>query len=129
MNTELKLLTFSIVLGFVQLFSGVIATTAVRGQKWNMGNREGNEPPLHGMPARLNLAFENFKETFPFFAAAVLLVFAAGRFSSTTALGAQLYFFARLAYVPVYAAGIPGLRSVIWLVSVVGIALVVGALL
>jgi uncharacterized MAPEG superfamily protein len=129
MNTELRLLTFSIILGFLQLFSGVIAATAVRGQKWNMGNRDGNEPALHGMPARLNLAFENFKETFPFFAAAVLLAHATGRFSSTTALGAQLYFFARLAYVPVYAAGIPGVRSLVWLVSIVGIALIVGALL
>ncbi|RZA09414.1 MAG: hypothetical protein EOP11_01765 [Proteobacteria bacterium] len=129
MNTELRLLTFSIVLGFIQLFSGVIAATAVRGQKWNMGNRDGNEAPLHGVPARLNLAFENFKETFPFFAAAVLLAYATGRFSATTALGAQLYFFARLAYVPIYAAGIPGLRSIVWLVSIAGIALILGALL
>jgi uncharacterized MAPEG superfamily protein len=129
MNTELKLLTFSIVLGFIQLFSGTIAATAVRGRDWNMGNREGNEAPLKGVPARLNLAFENFKETFPFFAAAVLLVFATGRFSSTTALGAHLYFWGRVVYLPVYAAGIPGLRSLVWLVSVAGIALVVSALL
>jgi len=128
MNTELKLLALSIVLGIVQLFSGSISSTAVRGSKWNMGNREGNPPPLSGVPARLNLAFENFKETFPFFAAAVLLVAATSRFSPSTALGAQLYFWARVVYVPVYAAGIVGVRSLVWLVSIAGIVLVLAAL-
>ena len=128
MNTELRLLTFSVVLGIVQLFLGVIASTAVRGSKWNMGNREDSVPPLSGAPARINLAFENFKETFPLFAAAVLLVYATGRFSSLSALGAQLYFFGRVAYLPVYAAGIKGLRSLVWMVSMAGIVLVLAAL-
>lgn len=128
MNTELRLLTFSVVLGIVQLFLSVIASTAVRGSKWNMGNREESVPPLSGAPARIGLAFENFKETFPLFAAAVLLVYATGRFSSLSALGAQLYFFGRLAYLPVYAAGIQGLRSLVWLVSMAGIVLVLAAL-
>lgn len=129
MNTELRLLAFSVVLGILQLFLGVFASTAVRGTKWNMGNREENAPPLSGAPARINLAFENFKETFPFFVAAVLLVHATGRYSSLSALGAQLYFFARVAYLPVYAAGIQGLRSLVWLASMVGIGLVLAALL
>ena len=73
-------------------------------------------------------AFANFKETFAFFAAAVLLVTILGRESELSAWGAQLYFWARLAYVPVYAAGIPGLRSAIWTVSLVGLLLVLASI-
>ena len=45
-----------------------------------------------------------------------------------TALGAQLYFWARVAYVPLYAAGIPYLRSLVWAVSVAGILMVLRGL-
>jgi uncharacterized MAPEG superfamily protein len=45
-----------------------------------------------------------------------------------TVLGAQLYFWARLVYVPVYAAGIPYLRTLIWAASIVGIVLLLTAL-
>lgn len=129
MNTELKILAFSIVLGFVHLFAGTAAATAVRGKEWNMGNREGSEAPLTGVPARINLAFENFKETFPFFAAAILLVAISGRYGPLSAWGAMIYFGARLVYFPVYAAGIQGLRSLVWLVSVAGILTVLASLL
>ena len=42
-------------------------------------------------------ASRNFLETFPFFAAAVLAVVLTQRTSPETALGAQVYFWARLA--------------------------------
>ncbi len=40
-----------------------------------------------------------------------------------TVLGAQLYFWSRLIYVPIYALGIPYLRTLVWTVSMVGIVL------
>lgn len=46
-----------------------------------------------------------------------------------TLLGAQIFFWARLAYAFVYLAGIPWLRTGVWTVSVVGMALVFFALL
>ncbi|MEO8779981.1 MAG: MAPEG family protein, partial [Rhodanobacter sp.] len=67
-------------------------------------------------------------ETFPLFAAAVLVACALQRHDGMTVLGAQLYFWARLVYLPVYAAGIPYLRTLAWMVSVVGIVLVLAAL-
>ncbi|RBG58304.1 hypothetical protein BRM42_07395, partial [Xanthomonas oryzae pv. oryzae] len=51
------------------------------------------------------------------------------RSSAETALAVQLYLWARVAYVPVYAAGIPYLRSAIWVVSFWGIVKLVRALL
>jgi uncharacterized MAPEG superfamily protein len=39
-------------------------------------------------------------------------------------LGAQLFFWARLAYAFVYIAGIPWVRTAVWLVSVIGLVLI-----
>ena len=60
-------------------------------------------------------------ETFVFFLGAVLLVAYAKAETSVSALGAQLYFFARVLYVPVYAIGTPVLRTIIWFTAFVGI--------
>ena len=49
--------------------------------------------------------------------------------SSITALGAQLYFWARVAYVPLYAWGVRHLRSLAWLVSIVGLGMIAQAIL
>ena len=66
-------------------------------------------------------AFRNFMETFPFFAAAVLAVVVTERTGGESALGAQVYFWARLAYLPIYAAGSPYVRSLAWAVSLWGL--------
>ena len=54
----------------------------------------------------------------------MLLAVVAGKTNSATLLGAQLFFWARLAYAVVYLAGIPWLRTVVWFVSVVGLAII-----
>jgi len=45
-----------------------------------------------------------------------------------TALGAQLYFFGRLAYLPIYVIGIPYLRTLAWAVAFFGLLQVLAAL-
>jgi uncharacterized MAPEG superfamily protein len=115
MTVELKVLGWSIVLGLVHVLLAVALATRQRGMKWNAGNREG-EPPLTGVAARADRASRNFQETFVFFAAAVLAVVFAHRETEHTALGAQIYFWARVVYWPIYAAGIPYVRTLVWLV-------------
>jgi uncharacterized MAPEG superfamily protein len=63
-------------------------------------------------------------ESLVLFAALVLVAVIAGRTNSTTLLGAQLFFWARVAHAVVYVAGIPWLRTAVWLVSVIGLALI-----
>jgi uncharacterized MAPEG superfamily protein len=58
------------------------------------------------------------------FAALVLIAVVSGKTNSTTLLGAQLFFWARLAHAGVYLAGIPWLRTLVWTVSVVGLILI-----
>lgn len=129
MTIELQMLAWTIALGIAHLLIDAALMTSQRGMRWNASARDGEAKPLTGVAARVNRALRNFLETFPLFAAAVLAVVAASRGSDDTALGAQLYFWARVAYVPVYAAGIPYLRSVIWAVSLWGILQVLWALL
>jgi uncharacterized MAPEG superfamily protein len=128
MPVELTLLGWSIVVGLVHVVFALLLATPQRGMRWNTSNREGEPKPLTGMAARADRASRNFLETFVFFAAAVLAVIVAQRSTASTILGAQLYFWARVVYLPVYAIGIPYLRTLVWTVSVVGIVLVLCAL-
>lgn len=123
-SVEIQMLCWSTVLGLVQL---VIATTLAlkdQGPVYNVGPRDGASPPVSTLTARLQRAFQNFRETFVYFAVAVLVVTVLNKTSAHTALGAQLYFWARLVYVPVYAAGISVVRTLIWTVSIIGLVMV-----
>lgn len=129
MPIELKMLAWSVALGLVHVLLGAALVTRQRGLAWNVGARDATLPPPTGVAARVDRALRNFLETFPFFAAAALAVVVLERGDATTALGAQCYFWARLAYVPVYAAGIPYLRTLIWAVSIWGLLQLLWALL
>lgn len=128
MSLEIQMLAWSIALGLVHVLLGALLMTMQRGLKWNASARDGEAKPLTGVAARLDRASRNFLETFPFFAAAVLAVVVSDRMSGDTALGAQVYFWARLAYLPIYAAGIPYLRTLVWVVSLWGLLQVLWAL-
>jgi uncharacterized MAPEG superfamily protein len=97
------------------------------GLAYNMGPRD-EQKPLTGVGARVQRAFANYMQTFPFFVAAVLAAHAAGRHSWLTVTGAQLYFWARLAYVPLYISGVPVVRTLAFLVAVAGIVMLLVAL-
>lgn len=122
---ETTMLLWSVVLGLVQL---VIATMAVNkdvGLPYNISSRDVPPPAPPGtMAGRLSRAFNNFRETFALFAVAVLLVVVLNRHDQTSAIGAQLYFWARLVYVPVYALGIKIVRTVVWTISFIGLVMV-----
>ena len=125
---EIRMLAWTIALGLLQLLLAVTLVTHVRGLKWNMSARDLEGAPLTGVTARMDRAFKNFLETFPLFAAAVLAVVVTGRTSADTALGVQLYFWARVVYVPLYAAGIPYVRTLAWAVSFWGLIKVLAAM-
>jgi uncharacterized MAPEG superfamily protein len=78
--------------------------------------------------ARLDRALGNFLQTFPLFAAALLACAAVGKLgSANTIYGAAAYVVARALYVPLYALGVPWLRTLVWTVSIVGIAAIIVA--
>jgi len=124
MTTELIVLAWGCVLALVHVFAAVRVKTHQYGTKWNMSARDEELPPPQPIVGRLARAQANFFETFPIAAAAILIVDAAGITDRWTAIGAIVWLVARIVYLPVYALGIPMLRTAIFLVSVVGIAMI-----
>lgn len=121
MPIELKFLGWAVVLGLLQLGLAATLSTAQRGPKWNVSARDAEVAPLQGLAGRMDRAWRNFMETFPFFAALAIALVVADRASASTALGAQLYFWSRVVYVPLYAAGVPYLRTLVWVVGIWGL--------
>ena len=130
MTPELRWLAWSVVLGIVQILAASMATSSQRpgGLQWSAGARDEPQPPPAGVAGRLTRARDNFLETFPFFAAAVLAAHLGGRSGALTGWGTLIYFWARVAYVPLYASGVPYLRSIVWGVAMVGLFMVLASL-
>ena len=122
--TELTALLLAAILGLIYIFAAAIVMTKDRGTQWNAGPRDGDPPPMGNLAGRLERASNNFKETFPIFAVGVLVAFTTGRLSGLSALGAQLYLVGRIVYLPLYAAGVPIVRSLAFMLSVAGIVMV-----
>src|SRR4051812_332649 len=120
MSAELYVLGFVLLLALVQVFLPTLGRTKQLGSKWNAGPRDEPLPPPTPMTGRLERAKNNLYETLPIFIGAVLAVHVAGRETGMTALGAYLYLFARIAYVPLYAFGVNYVRSLAFLASLVG---------
>lgn len=129
MTTELTLLAWTLVLALVQILLPSTLRTQETGAQYNVGARDGAAPPPRPVTARLQRAQANLFETLPLFAAAVLIAHVAGIQGSLTLWGCWLYLLARIVYVPLYAAGIPLLRTLVWLVSVAGLVMILYALL
>ena len=124
MTPELTALAWGCVLALVHIFAAVRVKTRQYGTKWNVGARDEELPPPQPIVGRLARAQANFFETFPIFAAAALIVSFATLTDRWTALGAWLWLGARIVYMPLYAMGVPVVRTIVFLVSVVGILMV-----
>jgi uncharacterized MAPEG superfamily protein len=112
----------------------VVVGAAIRNQEWTkegrdigLGNRD-NLKEATPMGGRAERAAKNSVEAAVFFVPLALIANAAGM-DAEVMLGAQIAFWARIAYVPIYIAGIKYLRSLVWIVGVVGYGMMVAAML
>ena len=110
----------------------VVLGAAIRNQEWTKEGRDiglGNRDNLREatpMGGRAERAAKNSIEAAVFFVPLALIGNAAG-LDAEVMLGAQVAFWARIAYVPIYIAGIKYLRSLVWIVGVVGYGMMVSA--
>ena len=123
MTPELSMLVWAVALAFAQMLIAVSGATLQVGLPTLAGNRD-NLPALTGWAGRARRAHRNMLENIVLFAALVLVAHAAGISNSMTLLGAQLFFWGRLAHAVIYVAGIPWLRTAAWAVSAVGLVLI-----
>ena len=129
LSIEMLVLVAAVLLAMVYVFAAIHAKTAQYGRDWNMGARDGEQPPLNPVAARLSRAQANYYESLPIVLALLLAIEATGRNGTLAAAGGLVWLAARVVYLPLYAAGTPKVRTLVHLVSVVGIALLVAAML
>jgi uncharacterized MAPEG superfamily protein len=129
MPVELKILALGALLLFVHIFTATRFKTAQYGRKWNVSARDETLPPANPMTGRLVRAQANFEETFPIAIVALLGVVVAGRTSQWTALGGWIWLAARVVYLPLYGAGIPVIRTIVWTIGMVGLGMAIWPLL
>jgi uncharacterized MAPEG superfamily protein len=129
MPVELRIAALGALLLFIHIFTATRYKTAQYGRKWNVGARDETLPPPSPVTGRLMRAQANFEETFPIAIVALFGVVLAGRTSEWTALGGWIWLGARLVYLPLYGLGIPVVRTIVYTISLVGLAMVIVPLL
>jgi len=123
MTTDLTMLVWSAVLCVLLFLPYVLA----RVMAWGLVDTVGypkNPPVLPDWAQRAHRAHINMAENIGPFAALVLVAHVAGLANETTALGATIFFWARLAHAVVFIAGIPWVRTLAFVVSLVGEAII-----
>ena len=112
----------------------IVAASLVKAKAWTppgmksaLGNRE--EPAdCHGWPARTDRAAKNMLENMVLFTALALVAVAGNVNDPNVELGARIFYWARLVYIPIYMVGIPVARTAVWAISVVGMGMIFAAI-
>jgi uncharacterized MAPEG superfamily protein len=120
MSPDLKILVWTVVLTFIEMIVAVLFANEQLGLGMLAGNREGL-PELTSFAGRAQRAHRNMLESLPLFIALVLVAQISGKTNSATLTGAELFFWGRLAHWLIYTIGIPWLRTLAWIVSVIGL--------
>lgn len=127
MSVELTYLAYTIALLLavvaVQDYSGI----AANGLKAMAGSRDNLKPPSV-LGARTKRLTDNFRENLWLFAPLVLTAAIVDISNQWTVLGAQIFFWSRVAHAVWYIAGWPIARPLFWFAGVIGCALIFLAL-
>jgi uncharacterized MAPEG superfamily protein len=129
-TTLLQLVVWMTVLTFVSIMAAAFLRNrewTPEGMKLGLSNRD-NLPEPTPLGSRAVRAASNTQENFMLFVALALTAHAVGADQQAT-LGAQVFFWARLVYLPIYWAGITYVRSLVWGVGTAGLAMMVSAIL
>lgn len=126
-SSEITVLTWSIVLLLAQVLAQAFATYDL-GPKYLFSPRDENRVSRSIVAGRLGRALRNLLETYPAFIALAVVLVITGKAGGLGATGAWIWLIARAVYVIVYAAGIPVVRTLVWLVSILGLLLMLARL-
>lgn len=129
MPVEIRIIAWAMILLLVHIFAAAHVKTKQYGAAWNMGARDEALPPLDPVAGRLTRAQANFLETLPIAIVALVGAVVADKTSQWTALGGSIWLGARIVYLPLYGLGVPKVRTLVWMVSLVGIGIALWPLL
>jgi uncharacterized MAPEG superfamily protein len=112
----------------------LLAASLIRAKGWTMqgmsfamGNRE-NPPDATALAGRADRTAKNNLENFILFAVLALVAHVANADPTRVALGAEIFFWSRLAFIVTYYAGIPYLRTLVWTAGSAGLVIMASAL-
>lgn len=128
MGTELWALSGAVILGVVHVSAASMTFKAEVGNAYTVGARDEERRPT-GVAGRLDRALRNFNETFALFAALALMIEVTGASATLSQVGAWLYLGGRILYLPLYAAGLPWVRTFSWNLATLGLVLLLVQLL
>jgi uncharacterized MAPEG superfamily protein len=128
MTTDLNMLVWSAVLTIVLFVPYILA----RFIYWGITDTVGyptNPPALPGWAERAKRAHINMAENLAPFAALVLVAHVTGAANTTTAMGAAIFFWSRLVHALVFIAGLPWVRTLAFIVGLIGELLILSQIL
>lgn len=126
---ELLILGWGAVLAVIHILAAIQLKTRQYGRTWNMSARDSQQPELNPVAARVERARDNFLETFPVAIVALAGTVLADRTGVLSAIGGALWLAMRAVYLPLYWTGVPKVRTLVWLMSMAGLALALWPLL
>ncbi len=126
---EIQLLAFSVLIVIGQIVLAAQLGNRQYGFRYAASSRDAAVDPPGVLLGRARRALANLLETYPLFVAAVLAVAVTRRLDSWSLIGAHLYVWSRLAYLGLYLAGVPLIRSLVWNVALAGILMVLAQLI
>jgi uncharacterized MAPEG superfamily protein len=122
MTPELQYLVYGVILLVAHVIIQATFSDLSKGLGWALGPQD-EDRDQSAIAARIERSLRNYLETFPAFAALALILAVTELGNATSALGAAVWFWARIAYIPAYASGIPLVRSIAWFTSLAGLAM------
>ncbi len=129
MTAELYILAAACLLGYFHIFAAGAAKTKQYGKDWNMGARDEDLPPEKPIVGRMMRADGNYRENFVIVAALLIAIVVAGKSGPLSLIGGLIWLVARLVYIPLYARGVPKVRTYCFMVSLIGVMLLFWQLL
>lgn len=128
MTPELQYLLYGVILLIVHVLVQATFSDLSKGIGWALGPQD-EKREQNVIAARIERALRNYLETFPAFIALALILAVTALGNGTSAVGAAVWFWARVAYIPAYASGIPLVRSVAFFASLAGLVMMLLPLL
>lgn len=129
MSSELTVLALSGLLLLVHVFAAIHVKTRAYGVEWNMGARDEDKPAPNALAGRLDRARGNFLETLPLALIGLFGIELADKANAVTAIAAWVWLIARVIYLPLYAAGVPRVRTYVWAGALLALLAILGVLL
>lgn len=117
MSTETVLVLLTLLLSYIHFSIPTFFRIRQHGLQNYLGTRDDSERVDNLFGQRADRANRNFHETLPWALVLLVLVQVTGDTNAATAAAGWVYLAARVLYLPLYIAGVPVLRTLMWLTS------------